>query len=157
MKGLVWATFLLGAIISFSGCKSVTNLDSDPAFKQMIGKNYKTMMDMAVIKYKDDPENFVLGIPGTQDVPSIKKMPKEFPFDYYNQTTYGILPAGSNFRISHIERVATIEFSFVDIYATVTSEGMFKDYIIEVGGPTDQTKKVPTFDEKYIEELPPVN
>jgi hypothetical protein len=146
------AVFLTLLAVALVGCKSVTNLENDPAFKPMFGKIFKTKKALVVMNYRDTPKEFVLGIPGTQDVPPIEKMPKEFPFVYFNQTTYGVLPVGSEFRIVRIARVKSIEYSFVDFYADVTSEGPFKGYRLEVGGPTDQTKPVPTFDPEYVVE-----
>lgn len=151
----VWATFLIGVAVAFFGCKSVTDLENDPAFKLLIGKSYRTKKDLVVIKFNDNQKKFILAIPGTQDVPAIDKMPKEFPFDYYNQRTYGILPAGSTLKVAHLERVATIEFAFVDVYANVVSSGAFKDYVLDVKDVTDQTKKPPTFDKEYVEEASP--
>ena len=63
------------------------------------------------------------------------------------------LPTGTTFQIMHVERVSTIEFSFVDIYAKVTSEGNFKGTVMDVGIVTDQTKKPPVFRDKYAEEI----
>lgn len=155
MKRWMWVTFLIGVTAALVGCKWVTNLENDPSFKPLIGKTYKTKKAFAVMKYRDTPDEFVLGIPGTQDVPPIEEMPREFPFKYFNQTTYGVLPVGSEFRIVRITRVKSIEYSFVDFYADITSDGPFKGFRLQVGGPTDQTKPVPTFDPRYIEESPP--
>lgn len=149
------AVLLTLLAVALVGCKSVTSLDNDPAFVSMIGKVLKTKKDLVVIKFKDDQKKFILAIPGSQDVPAIDKMPKKFPFDYYNQRTYGILPAGSTLEIVHLERVATIEFAFVEMYAKIASIGAFKDFVLDVKDVTDQTKKPPTFDKEYVEEAPP--
>lgn len=151
--------FLIGGIIilGFTGMLLIgwmwrANLDKAPQFKPLIGKMLTTRKDLVVIKFKDDQKKFILAIPGSQDVPAIDKMPKKFPFDYYNQRTYGILPSGSKLEIVHFERVAAIEFAFVDVYAKVVSSGAFKDFPLDVKDVTDQTKKPPTFDKEYVED-----
>ena len=154
MKRWMRVVLSLGCVGLLFGCKTVKNLDNDPIFKPMIGKILRTKKDLVVLKFDDNKKKFVVDTPGSQDSPTIEKMPKEFPFQYYNQKIYGILPANTDFRIAHLEKVATIEFSFVDIYVNVLSEGKFKDYSLEIGILTDQTKKVPTFDAKYVEEIP---
>jgi hypothetical protein len=153
-RWMVVVVLSLGCVGLIAGCKTVKNLDNDPAFKQMIGKVLRTKKDLVVLKFDDNKKKFVLDTPGSQDSPTIEEMPKEFPFQYYNQKIYGILPADTDFEIVHLEKVSTIEFSFVDIYVKVLSAGKFKDYSIEIGILTDQTKKVPTFDAEYVEEIP---
>jgi hypothetical protein len=141
-------------ILTLGGCRWVTSLDEDPVFKSMIGKTIQLRQSLGLMKFHDNMKKFVIGIPGDQDVPDLKEMPKEFPFDYYNQTTYGVLPAGTSFQVTHVEKVASVEYSFVDVYAKVASEGKFKGTLVDIGLLTDQTKKPPTFDAKYVEEIP---
>ena len=155
MRQWLWKLILTVGLAMTLGCTTRTNLDSDADFKPLLGKVLKTKKDLVVIKFKDDQKKFILAIPGSQDVPAIDKMPKKFPFDYYNQRTYGILPAGSTLEIVHLERVATIEFAFVEMYAKIASIGAFKDFVLDVKDVTDQTKKPPTFDKEYVEEAPP--
>jgi hypothetical protein len=153
MKKSSLAVLLVVSSLCFSGCKRVATLDNDPDYRPMIGKLVKLRQDMVIMKYKDNQKKFVVGIPGTQDVPSLKDMPKEFPFDYFNQTIYGMLPKNTMLEVMHIERVSTVEFSFVDIYTKVKSDGKFNGYTVDVGVLTDQTKKVPVFEGQYVEEM----
>jgi hypothetical protein len=43
----------------------------------------------------------------------------------------------------------------VDFFATVTSEGKFKDKWIDVGMMTNQNTTIPTFDTEFVEEITP--
>jgi hypothetical protein len=57
-------------------------------------------------------------------------------------------------RIAHIEKVKTFESSFIDVYATVTSEGKFKGEKFDIGILASSRDLHPKFDEEYVEEIP---
>jgi len=58
------------------GCNTVKNLDQDPNFKPLLGKVFVTQKDFAVLKFKDNNKNYLLGITGPRDVHALNEMPK---------------------------------------------------------------------------------
>lgn len=154
MKKWVWAFILMACVTTIFGCKSVTNLDNDPSFKPIIGKNLMTKKDLVVIDFKGSKKALALAMPGTSGVPDLPEIPTSLPFHYYGHVVHGIFPAGATFKVVHIEYVKTFEFSFTDFYAIVTSEGQFKGARIDIGTLTNQSTRVPTFDMEYVDEIP---
>lgn len=155
-KKIIFGLIAVGAMGLFLIARtSRTNLDNDPAYKPMVGKILKTKKDLVVINFKGSKKTIALAIPGISGVPELKDIPEKLPFDYYGHDVYGVFPAGGTFQISHIELAKSFEFSFVDFYATVTSEGKFKDKWIDVGMMTNQNTTIPTFDTEFVEEITP--
>lgn len=144
------------AVIYLIGCGVKTNLDNDPQFKPMIGKVLKTKKDLVVIDFKGGKKSPSLALPETSGVPAIKDIPTQLPADYYDAVVYGLFPAGSTIQIAHIELAKSFEFSITDFYVDVISEGKFKGQRFEIGSLTNQNTPIPTIDEKYLEEITPV-
>lgn len=155
-KKIIFGLIAVGVVGFFLIARtSRTNLDNDPGYKPMIGKILRTRKDLVVIDFKGSKKSIALAIPGISGVPELKDIPEKLPFDFYGHEVYGVFPAGGTFQISHIELAKSFEFSFVDFYATVTSEGIFRDKRIDVGMMTNQKITIPTFDKEYVEEITP--
>lgn len=134
---------------------SPTNLDNDPEFKPFIGKSWKTKIDLIAMEIDGNKNALVLAKPESSGVPALKDIPAQLPAKYDGGVIHGVFSAGGVFQITHIERVKSFEFTFVDFYATVTSEGNFKGQKVDVGGLTIQNPSAPTFNQKYLEEITP--
>ena len=134
---------------------SQTNLDNDPEFKPFIGKSWKTKIDLIAMEIDGNKNALVLAKPESSGVPALKDIPAQLPAKYDGGVIHGVFSAGGVFQITHIERVKSFEFTFVDFYATVTSEGNFKGQKVDVGGLTIQNPSAPTFNQKYLEEITP--
>jgi hypothetical protein len=134
---------------------SRTNLDNDSEFKPFIGKSWKTKIDLIAMEIDGNKNALVLAKPESSGVPALKDIPAQLPAKYDGGVIHGVFSAGGVFQITHIERVKSFEFTFVDFYATVTSEGNFKGQKVDVGGLTIQNPSAPTFNQKYLEEITP--
>ncbi len=156
MKKWLWVIISMGCVAGLFGCKTVTNMDDAPAFKPMIGKVLRTKKDLVVMDFKGSKKTLALAQPETSGVPALKDIPGQLPAEYYDAVVHGVFPAGGTVQIVHIEYVKTFEFSFTDFYAIVTSEGEFKGQRVDIGGLTNQSTPVPTFDMEYVEEIPTV-
>lgn len=132
-----------------------TNLDNNPEFKPFIGKSFQTKIDLIVMEMDGNKDALVLAMPSTSGVPAIKDISAQLPAKYDGSVIHGVLSTGGSFQVSHIERVKSFEFTFVDFYATVTSEGKFKGQKVDVGGLTIENPTAPIFNQKYVEEITP--
>ena len=132
-----------------------TDLDNDPEFKPFIGKSLKTKIDLVAMEMDGNKEALILAKPGSSGVPAQKDIPAQLPAKYDGGVIHGVFSAGGVFQITHVERVKSFEFTFVDFYATVMSEGNFKGQKVDVGGLTIQNPSAPIFNQKYVEEINP--
>jgi len=153
MRKSLLVPMAIGCFALLFGCKLETNLDNDPMFKPMIGRVLRTKKDLVVMTYPGGKKTLALDKPGTSGVPELKDIPKQLPSEYYGRIIHGMLPAGSTFQITHIEKVVKFEFSFIDYYGVVTSPGDFKGKIVDVGILTNQSTAIPTFIPEYVEEI----
>jgi hypothetical protein len=87
-------------------------------------------------------------------VPELKDIPTQLPSNYYGHMVYGVFPTGGMLTVAHVEKVTSVEFSFIDVYATVTSEGKFRGQRLDIGILTNQKTGVPTFDAEFLDEIP---
>lgn len=134
---------------------SRTNLDNDPEFKPFIEKSLETKIDLVAMEMDGNKDALVLAKPESSGVPALKDIPAQLPAKYDGGVIHGVFSAGGVFQITHVERVKSFEFTFVDFYATVTSEGEFKGQRVDVGGLTIENPNAPIFNQKYVEEITP--
>ena len=126
---------MISGLLMLTGCMTVKDLSSDPKYKEIINKEYQTQADFAVFTFQDNKKEYVLDKFGTQDIPELSKIDK-FPFHYYGNTIYGILPKGTHFNVIKIRFEKTFESSHV-FYMAKILDGPFKGYDINVTFLTD--------------------
>src|SRR5438552_2222523 len=122
--------FILPVIITACRGERITNLDSNPEFSFMRGRQFKAVRDFVVMKYTASDQEFKLHIPGTSGVPELQNILQQLPFEYEGAIVYGVLKKGSVFKIVHILRHANVEYNQIDYSAMVVSDGPFKDKIM---------------------------
>jgi|GEM_PF-1038625 len=147
------AIFVVFAFFPLMACKTTTNLNTDPHYAGFVGKDFKTKIDLAVVKNDDDKKIYHLYFLGKNGVPEVEKM-KSFPFNDYDRTIYGILPKGSILKIKKIQRVRSIEWNMVDYFAVVESTGSFNGNVVDMTFLTDMMfSEVSKPNPKYVEEI----
>lgn len=143
--------FLL-IIVFLVSCTRSTDLSTHPDYVHYIGKEYKTKLDLAVVMNADNKKRYVLYFPGKDGIPKVEEL-KSFPFEDYDRTIFGILPAGSIMRVNKIEKTKSIEWNMVDFYVVVESSGPFQGQTVFALMLTDMDTKPAKLNPKYIEEL----
>jgi hypothetical protein len=124
--GKVLRTVLMTAALAgvlFAGCvtpRTETDVSNDPAYASVVGKEYRTKGDFILFKFKDDPE-VQLAKPGVSEVPYLDEVKgKKFPFKYQGNTVVGVLPAGSQFKVTRVMLVRGSPMNYAYFNALIT-------------------------------------
>lgn len=141
------------ALALLAGCTRSTNLNTHPDYAGFVGKEYKTKVDLAVVKSSESKSKYIFYAPGQGGLPKKFDEMKSFPFQHESRTIYGILPKGSVLKVVKIQRTRSIEWNMVDYYVTVESLGPFQGQLILALMLTDSdAQPVPKLSAKYMEE-----
>jgi hypothetical protein len=113
---------LLG--ILFAGCvapRTETDVSNDPQYSSVVGKEYRTKGDFILFRFhKDDPE-IQLAKPGANEVPYLDEVSgKKLPFEYQGNWVVGVLPAGSQFKVTRVMLVQGPPTNYAYYDATIT-------------------------------------
>src|SRR5574344_3054492 len=97
---------LLIILVMFMGCRRVDeDLSQDPVYKHMVGKEYRTKMELVVWGKKKDLT--ISRALWGGEVPREKA-----PFKYQGEKVWGFLPVGSEFKIVKIKYEGSTGMSF---------------------------------------------
>src|SRR5574344_43540 len=151
-------------LLSMVGCWRVNeDLSQDSVFKHMVGKVYKTKMELVVYYYKDtisifQKKKLAIHEIGTSDFPDREQMKTTFPYRYYDRIICGILPAGSEFKIVKIKQEGSTGMNFTryKVEITKSTDSQWIGKIINASTLTDlgtNEQPVPQFDPKFAEEI----
>ena len=150
----------LGLLLLLTACGRVDeDLSRDPIYAQMVGKTYRTKMDLMVhTSLGMGKKRISLREIGTGDSPDRSELNKPFPFRYYDMKILGILPAATEFKIVKVKQEGStgMNFTWYQVQILKSADMQWVEKIVYPMGMTDYSNKepVPKFEEKYVEEIP---
>ena len=157
--GKVLRTVLMTAALSgvlFAGCvtRTETDVSNDPAYSSVVGKDYRTKGDFILYRFKKNDPEIQLEEPGVTHVPELKEVAgKKFPFDYEGNLILGVLPAGSQFKVTKVMLVQGPPMNYAYFEAVITVGKSFEGWKIVpswLGGGGLH----PKFKPELVEEIP---
>jgi hypothetical protein len=110
------------AVCLLAGCSKV-NIDvtTDPKFNSVVGKSYRTKMEFLVSAFTDNKKALMIDAFGRgSDIPTREEAGNKFPKRYYTIMMYGILPAGSEFKVQQVKVLGNSSSTFTSYLAEIT-------------------------------------
>jgi hypothetical protein len=108
-----------------AGCKASrkeTDVSNDPRYSSVVGKEYRTKTDLILFKFHETDSEIQLAKPGVTQVPYLDEVSgKKFPLDYQGNWILGVLPMGSQFKVTRVMLVqgAPMDYAYFDGLITV--------------------------------------
>ena len=120
MKRFMAALMCL-ATMTLTGCWRVSrDLSGDPRYTAVIGKQYRTKAEMVVYRFPDEKFDGISKA-GNGPIPTDADLrSKPFPYTYYDTRILGVLPVGSEFKVSIIREEGSFENVSTFYYVEVT-------------------------------------
>ncbi len=152
---------IFGLIAILSGCTSitgkVTDVSQETGYREMIGKEFKTLQPTALYKLGRREKEVQLEELGRGDVPRLEALEgKEFPYEAGPYAfILGVLPAGSTFRIEKAIYHQSFEISSVRYDAVISSSGPFQGTEVNPTWLAEVVTypKVPQFEPGLVQEV----
>ena len=116
------------AAMSIFGKPHVIDVTKGYEGKGYFGRRFETKVDLIVFQFSDSDE-LSLSAPGA-DMPRLEELPKAFPYRWYGDKIYGVLPRGSAFKLvgAHQSTSSTMGHSW--FMGEIESDGPFKGKIV---------------------------
>ncbi len=144
---------IICATLIFSGCAHLLEKDVShlPEYSAFLGRKYRTKIDLLVFGPK---RNLVIHRIGGSGMPSQKEMKEKFPFDYYGNKIWGILPKDSVLKIFRaVKDMGSTGYIGYYVQIIETSNQEFLGREADASLLTDH-EDPPIFEPKYVDELP---
>ena len=156
MKATTWVTAALAGIL-FAGCvvRKETDVSADQRYSFMVGKEYRTKGDFILFKFHKEDQVVQLDEPGVTHVPELKEMAgKKLPFGYDRNWVVGVLPAGSQFKVTRVMLVQGPPMTYIYYEAVITVGKGFEGWKI-VPSWLGTNDFLPKFEPNLAEEVKP--
>ncbi len=142
-------------VLTLMACGRVNkDLSSDPEFVQVMGKQYRTRVDLAVYRFQGD-KRLEIGPFGRSPLPDQEGIKLSFPMPHDDLIILGILPAGSEFKVIKVKEEGSTGMSFVNYLAKITKSSDPRWVGKVVYSALTTVELIPQFNPAYVEELPP--
>jgi hypothetical protein len=115
--------FLVIGILSLacSAQRTETDVSSDPNYFSVVGREYKTKADFVLFKFRKNDKEIQLDEPGVSRVPYLEEIAhRKIPFEYQGNWILGVLPAGSQFKVTRVVLVQGSPSNYVFYDAEIT-------------------------------------
>lgn len=148
---------VVGFISGACATHKITDVSQEPGYKEMLGREFQTNLDVVVFKENRSQKGLYLGLPGSPGIPS--DLPKSFPYDDGGIYIVGVLPAGSTFKITKTIRSESFEMASIHFIAIVSSSGQFQSLEVDPTWLAEGAAypNVPKFDPKYVQAVGGIN
>ena len=126
----------------------------DPLYSGVIGKEYKTKVDLVIFRTGDTKVIYLEEF-GDQFMPKREEIRDRFPYKHkpYGRIILGILPADSVFKVARVQERGHSSATFIHYHAQLLSSEN-KEFIGKEIDPTYLTLgDPPHFEEKLVEEV----
>jgi len=113
---------LIMLFVFATGCGRVDrDLSNDSHYMGVIGKQYRTKIELLVYRFKGNKFETIGESGGGIELPPINETKgKEFPYRYYDTYVFGVLPAGSEFRVAMVREEGAYNNAFIYYYVEIT-------------------------------------
>jgi len=149
----------VGAVFIQVGCGRVyEDLTNNPKYSFMINKKFRIKREVMFFKYSSNRKRILMDkMGGGGDLPEKHEMKTKFPFKYGDTKILGVLPSGSEFKITKVFHEGSTGMSFIRYMAIIvkSKDQAYNGWEVSPSLLTFQTSNMgsPEFDQKYVEEI----